>query len=210
MRSLFVSEQRYIRNVLLQHRHIDADAVSFGKVLLEYYPPSRRPARHRFKFNCDFMLQFDERLDNCKSCCTSILPNTLGADVFVTFDEVTSRPLRTELLGGDAFSIEYYRDYIEQVEVCLSRLSYPVSIRQCRYVRIFVIENDICFLAFPHDDAPVMKGRTRALSSDDSASSITCSLDGSRLVYIDGWLRTSVAYSDEKLLAIDVGTDRDR
>jgi hypothetical protein len=136
-----------------------------------------------------------------KSFGASILPNTIGADVFVTVDEQTSQPLMTELLGGEAFSLKYFKEHVEKVEDRLAELSHPIDLRRTSYCRIFVIENDICFLAFPNDAIPVIRGE-RELLVADVESSIACSMEGADLVYVDGWIRTYVAESERKLEAL--------
>ncbi len=54
MRDLFVSERRYIRNMLVRHQNIEV--AEFGQVLIEQYSPPRTRARTRF--NNDYVLQF--------------------------------------------------------------------------------------------------------------------------------------------------------
>src|ERR1700682_1384962 len=101
MRELFISEHRYIRNMLLRYRNVEF--LDYGLVLVEEHSSQHSPTRPRF--NNDYMLQFVDDLRNFESCSSTVLPNTSGADVFVTFDKHTSRPLRTELLAGEAFPI---------------------------------------------------------------------------------------------------------
>ena len=118
MRELFISERRYIRNVLWKHAAVSLE--TSGPVVIEYYAPPRTASRVRF--NNDFSLQFvpNDKLVRFRSFGASILPNAMGVDVFVTVDEQTSQPLMTELLGGEAFSINYFKEHIEKVEVHLA------------------------------------------------------------------------------------------
>src|SRR5262249_24923165 len=159
-RELFVSERRYIRNMLLRHRGVEVS--TFPVVVTEEYGPVRGEPSG---FNDDFALQFRERMTNFQTCLETILPNTLGADLCVTYDVETSQPLRTELMGGGAFSSAYYKRYIAEVEMALDRLSWPIDLRACAYCRVFVIEGDICFLAFPRDSSPVVRGATQILAA---------------------------------------------
>ena len=196
MRELFVSERRYIRNMLLRYRNIEI--AEFGKVLVEEYSPPRVHAQTRF--NNDYVLQFVKDLSNFESCCASVLPNTLGAELFLTFDRDTFRPLRTELLAGEAFPVRFFKHYIEIIEERLCRLSQNIQLRKCAYCRILVIENDICFLAFPNEEVPIALGEKGILCSD-SESLIECSMKDNRVLCIDGWFRTEVIQSNRKLVA---------
>jgi hypothetical protein len=198
-RELFISERRYIRNVVWKQAQIPLETM--GPVTVEYYAPPRTPSRVRF--NNDFMLQFvpHDRLVKFKSFGAQILPNTLGVDVFVTVDQQTFQPLMTELLGGEAFPIKYFREHIEKVEDRLDRLLCPINLRRTSYCRVFVVENDICFLAFKNDNVPVVKGR-RELLCENAESSIARGLEGRELIYVDGWIRTDVVESERKLEAI--------
>lgn len=198
-RELFVSERRYIRNVIWRHTQVSLE--TRDPVIVEYYAPHR--VLSRVRFNNDFRLQFapNDRLVNSKSFGARVLPNTLGVDVFVTVDQQTLQPLMTELLGGEAFSIKYFKEYVEKVEDRLAELSHPVKLRRTSYCRIFVIENDICFLAFPNDVAPIVRGKREVLCTK-AESSIACSIEGDELVYVDGWIRTDVAERDRKLEAV--------
>ena len=112
IRELFISERRYIRNVLWKQARVVLE--TSGPVVVEYYVPPRTSSRVRF--NNDFSLQFvsNERLASFKSLGSSILPNTVGVDVFVTVDEQTCQPLATELLGGEAFSMRYFKEHVEK------------------------------------------------------------------------------------------------
>jgi hypothetical protein len=196
MRDLFISEQRYIRNIVWKYTQFLPKTCH--PVVVEYYAPPRTSSRVRF--NNDFRLQFvpSDRLINFKSFGAHVLPNTLGIDVFVTVDQQTSEPLMTELLGGEAFSIEYFKEHVEKVEHRLAELSHPINLRQVSYCRIFVIENDICFLAFPNGATPVVGGKREVLCAD-ATSSIACGIEGDELVYVDGWIRTNVPESERKL-----------
>ena len=199
MRELFISERRYIRNVLWEQSRVSLE--TSGPVVVEHYAPPRTSSRVRF--NNDFSLQFvpSERLVRFKSVGASILPNTIGVDVFVTIDEQTSQPLMTELLGGEAFSLKYFKEHVDKVEERLAKLSHPINLRRTSYCRIFVIGNDICFLAFLNNEIPAIRGE-RELLCADAESSIACSMEGGDLVYVDGWIGTYVAESERKLEAL--------
>lgn len=198
MRDLFLSERRYIRNILMRHNM--PDIVHFDRVLTEQYSPPRTSSRTRF--NLDYHLQFveDKALKGCKSFCASVLPNVSGADVFVTLDQSLSRVLRTELLFGEAFSSKYFTKYIQDVERELRLHSIEVSLRRSSYCRLFVIEDDACFLVFPDTAVPQPWGEKRLLRSGEN-STIECYFDADRLVCIDGWFRTHTPTSEWMLAA---------
>lgn len=200
MRELFTSEKRYIQNILWKKAKIRLEN---NVVVAEYYAPPRSPTGVRF--NTDYFLQFvpdDERKHiKTKSYCVNVLPNTVGVDVFVTIDEQSSQLVMTELLGGEAFPMKYFKEHIENIENRLARLSHPIDLRRSSYCRIFVIENDICFLAFPNHTMPVVRGEREPLCAD-AESLIVCSKEAGNIVYLDGWIQTYVAESNRKLEAI--------
>ena len=156
MRRPFISEERFIRNVLSRHGHVTLPKL--GDIVEEYYAdfPNSRGVR----FNNDFVLQFvpHGKLANFASHCVSILPNTLGSELFVVFDKRTSMPLRTELMGGGAFPAKHFKKYIDRIEAELSALALQIDLRGGAYCRIFVVGNDICFLFFPTDPRPISIG----------------------------------------------------
>ena len=204
MRQLFISERRYIQSIL--QRWTGCLLKVDDAVVLEQYAPPRTTSKVRF--NNDYWLQLvsdDERARMDGKCyCAPVLPNTLGADVFIHVEARTLRPFLTELLAGEAFSMKYFKEHVEKIEDHLARLGHAVALRRTAYCRIFVIENDICFLAFPKDPVPVAHGRRQLLSAD-AESSIACAVEGPDIVYVDGWIRTFVPPSERKLEAIAVG-----
>lgn len=203
VRELFISEYRYIENIL--SKWTDVKRSMIGSVILENHCPVH--GESRIAFNNDYSLQFAsaDKLVELKAVAFSapVLPNTLGADVFLLVDEDTSQVLETELLGGQSFQMHYFKEHIEKIEEYLSRLSCPLKLRRTKYCRIFVIENDICFLAFPNDALPVVRGDKKLLSATED-STIACAMDGDELVYVDGWIRTHVPASEWKLEAVPV------
>lgn len=203
MRELFISERRYIDNILWKWAKVRVEP--FGPVVIEEYSPPR--TKSRVRFNNDFLLQFvsrEERLDlPTEAFGSPILTNTLGVDVFLLVHAQTLQPLRTELLGGEGFEMRHFKEHIDTIEKHLANLSCPINLRRTKYCRIFVIENNICFLAFPNHLLPVSRGERTFLSADDD-STIACALDGDEIVYVDGWIRTHVPESEWKLEAVPV------
>lgn len=205
MRDLFLSEQRYLRNTIL--RNLGRDLRQIGPVLSEYYAPPRRGPQHPH-FNTDFVLRFVEQgsMPEHRSFCSRVMPNTMGAEVFVTVDAKTGQPLMTELDSGEAFSLKDFNPYIETIEFELTHLNLPLQFKATSYCRVFVIENDICFLAFPDDDVPVQRGNRNVLRDDAESSIISYATEG-KLVCVDGWIKTDVAESEWHLVAEPVDED---
>jgi hypothetical protein len=163
------------------------------------------------RFNNDFVLQFvsdRERLHiDGRAYCAPVLQNTIGVDVFVTVDNRTDRPYQAELLDGEAFSMNDFKEHIDNIEHHLARLRHPLDLKKTTYCRVFVIENDICFLAFPNARTPVLRG-TRSILYDNGDASIACSAEGGEIVYVDGWIKTFVPVSERKLEAIPVNPEK--
>ncbi len=126
----------------------------------------------------------------------------MGAEVFVTINTVTGEPVMTELLSGEAFSLKYYRRYADQVEAEIARLGVPLRFRRAEYCRMFVIGGDVCFLLFPDDSEPSVRG-TRKLLRDDDAGVIAAYVEGDELVCVDGWLQTEVPERGEWVLVAE-------
>lgn len=199
MRELFLSERRYIANIVRQRTGTTLNR--FDPVLLEHYAQPR--SRSVTRFNNDFFLQFVPQgtLTNHESYSTTILPNTIGADVFVTIQKETRRLLRTELLSGEAFPIRYFEEYCQQIEERLKSCGHRLRLAECAYCRVFVIQNDICFLVFPAEKSPIVSGNTRLLCSDSDLA-IQCASDSHGIICFDGWIHTSVAVSEQKMVAL--------
>jgi hypothetical protein len=203
MRELFLSEHRYINNILREFTGIGMQASD--SIVREYYAPPR--TRSRLRFNNDYSLEFVSEEDRSKVATKAygsvILPNTLGVQVFLVVDARTSKPLMTELLGGEAFPIKYFKEHVEKIEDRLTQLSCPINFHRTSYCRIFVVGCDICFLAFPNDANPTVRGKQELLSANEE-SSIACSVEQAEIVYVDGWIRTEVSESNRKLEAISI------
>ena len=198
MRELFLSEQRYVSNIIRSKTGVTLQ--HFDPVLVEYYEqPRRQSANH---FNTDFFLQFvpQGKLGDPDVYSTTILPNTIGADIFVAVEQKTLRLLRTELLFGDAFSIEYYSEFCQKIEERLELYGYRFRLTKCAYCRVFVIENDICFLVFPTEKTPIASLDKRVLCSESDAT-IQYAIDRDGVVYFDGWIRTLVIKSEQMVIA---------
>src|SRR5438105_4551671 len=156
MRDLFLSERRCVGNILNRHLAIDLAQFRDLKVRAEHYSPARSSARSNF--NHDFALQFglDSEFHNFKSYSAPVLPNTIGAEVFLTVDKATSMPLRLELLAGEAFPIKYFERPLEQIERALEGRGIDFPLKSSAYSRVLVVEGDICFLAFRSESAPLL------------------------------------------------------
>src|SRR5688572_14132294 len=116
MRTLFASEERCIRNLfhLRWQRDLRFTLDVITEIILEPATSEAKPW-----FNCDFILDFvDSRTfasDRASAVC-SVLPNALGAELFLIVAKSTLRLTALELNGGTAFPIEDYQEYIDGVE----------------------------------------------------------------------------------------------
>ena len=230
-RQLFESEKRTIRNIALKHLGRETAPADF--VYFETYSAPAREGETEV-FNSDFRLQFDERdlseIDFGRGTTggmAPVLPNTLGAEVFLTVEKGTYRPLLLHLLGGEAFPMKYFATYVRHLEAMLNQLgnsqtkatladSGPnecieasgrlkgsireVSIKQSAYSRILVVGSDICFLVFPDATSPVMRGVRHTLARSPQCE-VHCFVSGSEITCLDGWLSTEVPASEYKLAA---------
>lgn len=225
LRDLFKSERRVIRNIALSGWGIDLDP-SVG-VVAQWYDCERMEPVH---FNRDFRLEFDERdlgtIDGM-SWMAAVLPNTLGAEVFLTVEKGTYKPLLLHLLGGEAFPMKYFATYIRNIETMLNHLAASqtkgrsagshgneaieagkvlegrikeISIKESAYSRILVVGNDICFLVLPEATSPTMCGARHELIRSLECE-VCCYLDGSKTVCLDGWITTQIPTSEYKLAA---------
>ena len=221
-RKLFESEKRIMRNIALEHLGHEPSRAEF--VYLETYCPTRRQGGGG-QFNSDFRLQLDERdlseIDFSPGCAggmSPVLPNTIGAEIFLTVEKSSDKPILLELMGGDAFGVDYFGRYIRDVETMLKELTgcarkptlrgsdssefieasgllergiKEVSIKHCAYSRILVVGSDICFLLFPEATSPVMRGVRHTLIGSPHCE-VDCYLSGSEITCLDGWVSTQV------------------
>lgn len=203
MRELFLSEQRYIRNILLQN--VGREWSPRPTVLSEYHAPPRTGAKRPY-FNADFVLRFVEPAvwPEHKSFCARVLPNTLGAEVFLTVNAATGQPLMTELDSGEAFPLKYFRRFTDEVERELAKLNAPMRFQASSYCRVFVVGSDICFLSFLDDILPSTRGN-RLVLRDDGDASVISYVVGEQFVCVDGWMKTDVPSSDRFLVAEPLG-----
>ncbi|MFC1597752.1 hypothetical protein ACFL5Q_07435 [Planctomycetota bacterium] len=226
MRRLFKSEQKAVSNLMRDQWQTPLD--SEPKVCAEHYSNVGSASKH--SFNADFLLKFaDRHVTEFEYVCgmSSILPNTLGAEVFLTVEKTIYRPLMLELIGGEAFPIGYFGRYIRDVEAMLHHLAVSagrqtltqsdssdsieagvrldgslrkLSFKQAAYSRILVVGSDICFLVCPDATSPVMRGVRHTLVCSPRCE-IDCFLSGSEISCLDGWVSAEVPTSEYKLVA---------
>jgi hypothetical protein len=149
-------------------------------------------------------------MDNFVSFARSVLPNTIGADVFVTVDKDSLAPLVVTMQQGAAFPIRYFRNYVAEVESLLrtqcrhSAVAARASIGSLDasgYCRILVVGNEITFLVYPQSNEPVNTGSIITLHEAENAG-VQAVIDSNSIVAIDGWLKTATRESDYKLWAV--------
>jgi hypothetical protein len=207
MRSLFKSELRVIRNIL--SKHVGREVPQPLNLVSEYYVPPRGVATAR-RFNLDFVLEFVDRTSmtqNHVSFAASILPNTIGVDVFVTFDKESYAPLVMELMGGEGLPPGYFRKYIDRIdEYCNGyrttlepTRTLPFTIPDAHYARVLVVNNDICFLVFPDSNVPIQFGSEKCLKAD-AEGELYCYHQDERLICIDGWISSCTPRTARQLI----------
>jgi hypothetical protein len=201
MRDLFASEKRCISNLLQMKWNVSADVMP--NVVSETYDIDR-PKRHRF--NCDFIISFinwGENASERAAAACSVLPNALGAELFLVVEKSTLLPTALELNGGEAYSISHYNEYVKCVETLVSEAickqswyeglsRHYVRFRDAAFSRLLVVGDDITFLCFPTESQPVIRGKRFSLVERDDRE-VYCYIDGDVLVAFDGWLRRGKA-----------------
>lgn len=234
MREVFSSEAKCIQNVLASWSPAHNPGLP-TLVFEEFYSEPR--ARHRGpRFNTDFTLYFvpsTERPAERECFSSRILPNTIGADLFLVVDRESFRPLVLDLIAGEAFAMKYYHEYVARIEAALSLVVADGSrdvraaarsvlqrtggkecflsaacLKSSAYCRILVVGGDACFLFFPTIKEPEMRGTRYTLLHSDGCR-VDCYVDGSEIVCFDGWVQVKVVESEWKLEAIWKGDLRD-
>jgi len=165
--------------------------------------PRRKPW-----FNCDFILDFVDwrslTSERSGAAC-SVLPNALGAELFLIVEKASLSPTALELNGGGAFGIAHYASYIGVVEAAIQEAiasrggqgaglpqiewSHVTSVARAAFARVLVVGSDITFLFCPRVTRPVMRGECLGLAQANDRE-IDCYLDGQECVCFDGWIRT--------------------
>ena len=135
MRELFISEYEYLSSLIYQETK--KTMCKNLKVISEAYiepgvlqrsllrgkdrkkPIPIKPVKQHF--NCDFDIYFEEYADRahraeCRGIVMSLLPYTLGCELILHLDRDGVSPMYMELVGGEAFSIKYYKRYINEIE----------------------------------------------------------------------------------------------
>ena len=214
-RPIFESERRCISNLLRIHWNapLNVDLVVVVESLATPAADGDCAAS-----NVDFEMDFVDWSSinfEFKTAASSIRPQTLGPVATLTVDKTSLAPVRHGLYLGDTIPIKYFNRYTHSVEssvrqrcgisgqICLFaannesiRSSQPLwcelgrlaRIADCAFSRVFVFGGDICFLYFPRETKPVMRGQPITLADDDEQQ-IVAYIDGDELVCIDGWVR---------------------
>jgi len=219
MRNLFLSENRTISKLIYSEweKHYNEFIVVHGESLEPVNENNKK------RFNVDFSLDFlgkDKELpEKRKAIMWPILPQTIGAEIFLIVEAESFKPIWMQLMGGGAFSCKYFTHYIEEIETAIQiaistykswlpykeqfsesdsceelssdQLSKRRPLKKHKYFRIMVIYDDICFLSFPRHELPTHQGtRYRIAEADDRC--IDCCVDDEGVVCFDGWLKTSI------------------
>lgn len=119
MRPILKSECRMVANMV---REIWACELRRpDTVYREWYTPSGGISQPR-QFNASFSIEFVEEVVGKQPIevgMSTILPDAVGAEVFLTVDKQTHSPMMLEMLGGEAFEIKYFEEYVGIVESVL-------------------------------------------------------------------------------------------
>lgn len=204
MRPLFVSEWKCV-SVLTEMQWNRAPS-SEPEVFDEYHALDRCGSASG-SFNCDFIMDFvNPKLASWKHTTTMqpILPNTLGADLFLVTGETSLAPMRLQLIGGPAFSKKYFKRFVNEIESLLQRVgiqsafsgmlselvlkNITATIRKAVFSRVLVVGDYTTFLYFPKHRTPIYIGnRINVVCQEDCV--VDLFVDGDELIAVDGWLR---------------------
>lgn len=218
MRPLFLSETRCVLN-LFQKKWGERSLV-IPHILTETIATPARVTRRPW-FNCDFILHFVDwrppRSQRTAAGC-SILPNALGAELFLVVEKETLSPTALELNGGGAFTMDHYDRYIDIVETAV-REALVVShernaqlhkdgspgisrVKEAAFARILIVGNDITFLYSPgRHTISSIEGRRVTLSQAEDRQ-IDCYLQAEEVLCFDGWIRTEVITTKHMLVSM--------
>lgn len=215
MRNLFLSEKRCVANLMQGKWGVGLRSEPI--VVKERFSEPVRKEKGP-KFNCDFVLDFVEDFLEVRErdgTMNTALPNTLGADVYLFVERPSLHPLHLELMFGEAFSIKFYSQYIARTEAAIreavlsqrlaaklsqSALLQRLPVKKAACARVLVVGGDVCFLYFPSEAVPVMRGLRFDLAESDDRH-IACYLDDEEIVCFDGWIKTDVTRSERVLVA---------
>ncbi len=203
MRAIFASERCCISNMIGMKwkRPLTVEPTVLCEV-------NASPENHNAnrQFNCDFSLDFvDRRAADYPHAATavSVLPNTIGVELFLVVRKDTLAPMLLELIGGGALSIHHFERYLDKIDIGIRQAlpslehfrgagpmheSINTSIRSAAYVRLLVVGSDVTFLFFPKETTPTMRGKSLTLVQGDDRQ-IDCYIDGDGIVCFDGWMR---------------------
>jgi len=204
MRKLFESEKRTILALGRKEWNVDL-SMDFRVIAEDHFeglggkPPL---------FNLDFRMDFaeDTSPEGFLYTAECALPNAIGgADVFLAVHPDCRTPLSLHLILGHAFPLRFFKKYVKQVERVLQSGDVSAALdandldaKLCRRTmrvknslccRLFVINDDICFLLHMLDEGPEMSGRRVTLLSDESLGEVCCYADAGQVAIIDGWMK---------------------
>lgn len=176
-------------------------------------------------FNEDYMVLFVDQetlAQGHKSAVASLLPDVVGADVFVTTDPVTKKIVLINLLGGEVFPPRQYRQYLSKLAVALAGLECPLDVEVPLYpglslatpvswrklitwpvVYAWVIHGELCFFLGERQVwAARDAGAQRLDLRFEDDSHFVAHIDSGRIAAIEGWMRVPVFESEWKLMAV--------
>jgi hypothetical protein len=216
MRELFTSERRCVHNISRMKWGVSVEP---GPIIREFHPePLGRESQQAF--NSDFEIEFFDRLaatwPEHMVAAASILPNAIGAEVFLTVEKQTLSPMIFQLIEGEAFRRKHFSHLIDEVEEAVrdslgmsdarEHAAWPqlidcTGMRKAAFVRLMVVGTDVTFLYFPSSSVPAARGQRLKLVRGDDRE-IDCYVDGAECVCFDGWIRTDVTVSENVLVSL--------
>jgi hypothetical protein len=202
MRNLTASEWCIIRN-LMASRGLEPGKRGSTKVREEcYLAPRRRSSR--FRFNCDFVLDFSHEWDVDRSGYTlhQILPKNLGAELVLVTNK-HGKPCRMEMLNGEAFGFSLYRRFMKTVDsfvgglVTDGTLPFGQTIETIAktggYLRIIVVGKEVSFLACSCDPKSYLASELRTVCRKEGE--LEYLVEGDRLAGVSGWVTHAISPS---------------
>jgi len=184
------------------------DVVVFG----EYHDSERRGVPHSV-FNPGFLFRFYDRHvfqhpPRTKAMMMEVLPQAIGAEIFLCIDPETRRPLDLNMPGGGAFTRRNFSAYIESACQTASRVMSARAVSlfsAARYCRIVIVGDRLTVLA-SDETPPKRQIPTRRIEIPDHLLLDICE-HNSKVVSIDGWVKVEVpGKSDWRLAALPKGS----
>lgn len=229
MRELFLAEQKTL--TLMAHKAWGIEFAALPSVLTELTEETGSSDAGNTLI-CDYVLEFVERpLPEGKflTACEPILPNVVGADVFLTVEKATHRPLILETMNVSALSLDDLSPWIREFRRFLKTL-FPASsvkghpqlapafhtfiandaendassfnwIRELSLASLAVLADNICFSLFAEGQLHSIPVPGERLTVPGRFD-VQCYSEGSHIVLLSGWVRTESAKGEFRRMVV--------